>query len=191
MTPSQFQEIYNEALDILAENLPEYLWYHSLEHTLYVFDRAIYIGKKEGVSNENLLLLKIAALYHDMGFINTQVEHEQESCKIAKANLKKYNLTSAEIQTICGMITATKIPQKPKNHLEAILADADLEYLGTTRFQEASDRLYKELKHFNPALSKSKWNTIQKTFLTNHHYHTDFCKRYKTHRKHKNMEMLN
>ncbi|WP_250435770.1 HD domain-containing protein [Hanstruepera flava] len=190
MTPSQFQEIYNEAIDLLAENLPEHLYYHSLEHTLYVFDRTIHIAKKEGVSKDNLLLLKIAALYHDMGFINTQAEHERESCKIAKANLKKHKLSSAEIDTICGMIMATKIPQNPQNHLEAILADADLEYLGTTRFKEASNRLYKELKHTNPALSKKEWNAIQKTFLTNHHYHTDFCKRYKTHRKLKNMEML-
>ena len=190
MTQSQFQDLYNEAVDMLSENLPDYLTYHCLEHTLYVLDRAIYIGKKEGVSENDLQLLKIAALYHDMGFIHSNVEHEQAGCEIAKTKLKKYKLSTSELNAICGMIKATKIPQNPQNHLEAILADADLEYLGTKHFQEGSDRLYKELKHFNPSLTPKQWNTIQKEFLNNHQYHTDFCKRYKKHRKIKNMETL-
>lgn len=190
MTQSQFQELYNEAVDMLSENLPNYLTYHCLEHTLYVLDRAIYIGKKEDVSEKDMQLLKIAALYHDMGFINTNIEHEQEGCEIARATLKKYPLSVSELNSICGMIKATKIPQNPQNHLESILADADLEYLGTKHFQEGSDRLFTELKHFNPALTTKQWSSIQKEFLTNHQYHTDFCKRYKKHRKNKNMEML-
>ncbi len=190
MTQIEFQNIYMEALDLLAENLPEYLTYHSLEHTLYVFDRVMHIGKKEGVSESDMVLLKIAALYHDMGFINTNIEHEQEGCKIAKTKLKKYSLTKEEIQAICGMIMATKIPQNPQNKLEAILADADLEYLGTSGFQIGSDRLFNELKHYDPNLTKSKWIAIQKEFLTNHQYHTDFCKRYKSYRKIRNMETL-
>lgn len=190
MTQIEFQNIYIEALDLLAENLPEYLTYHSLEHTLYVFDRVMHIAKKEGVSDNDMVLLKIAALYHDMGFINSHFEHEQEGCKIAKDKLKKYSLTNEEIQSICGMIIATKIPQNPQNKLEAILADADLEYLGTSNFKLGSDRLFTELKHFDPNLTYKKWIDIQKKFLTNHQYHTDFCKRYKSHRKIRNMETL-
>ena len=35
-----------------------------------------------------------------------------------------------DIEIICGIIMATKIPQRPKNYLEEIICDADLNYLG-------------------------------------------------------------
>lgn len=190
MTQGEFQNIYNEVRDLLSDNLPDYLTYHSVSHTLEVYDKAIFIGKKENISQSEMNLLKIAALYHDVGFTKTHVEHEQEGCKIAKVNLKRHGLSSEQIDEICAMIMATKIPQNPQNKLEKILADADLEYLGTVNFAEGSKKLYLELLHFNPNLSIEEWNKIQIKFLTNHKYHTNFCKRYKQHRKLKNLLTL-
>jgi hypothetical protein len=71
---------------------------------------------------------------------------------------------------------ATKIPQSPKNKLEEIIADADLEYLGTNNAVETSTHLFMELQHINPSLTKEKWNEIQIAFLKQHHYFTVFCK---------------
>ena len=49
---------------------------------------------------------------------------------MAKEELPKFGLSEKDIELICGMIMATKIPQNPKTKLEKIIADADLEYLG-------------------------------------------------------------
>jgi uncharacterized protein len=73
------------------------------------------------------------------------------------------------------MIMATKIPQLPKNKLEEILADADLEYLGTPDYENKADDLFWEMKYVDPSLTEEKWIRIQISFLQKHRYFTKFC----------------
>ena len=190
MTDKDVAIIYDDIVSLLKANLPEHITYHSLKHTLYVLDRAIHIAEKESVSGNDLRLVKVAALCHDIGFIQTHINHEEIGCKIVQNQFKRYNLTSEEVQQICGMIMATRVPQQPKNLLEEIIADADLEYLATKKFKVVSNKLYLELKHVNPKLTQKQWNTIQIAFLQKHSYFTNFCKRYKEHRKQKNLKTL-
>ena len=74
------------------------------------------------------------------------------------------------------MIMATKIPQSPQNKLEEIIADADLEYLGTESAGVKADLFFNELQHLNPSLTKAEWDKTQISFLQQHHYFTGFCK---------------
>lgn len=187
---ADFNKIKAHVFQKLEENLPGYLTYHSVEHTKYVLEKVIYISSKENVSKADLFLLKVAALYHDIGFTVTHLDHEAVGCSIARIELSVFNFSEKEIDIICGMIKATKIPQQPKTHLEKILADADLEYLGTKHFEVVSNYLYEEIKHFNPYLTLKEWNEIQIKFIQKHHYFTKFCKHYKAHRKIKNLEKL-
>lgn len=185
-----FEQIYNKVISDLENNLPSWLHYHSTAHTIYVLEQAIFLAKQENVSDRDLFLLKIAALYHDAGFMTNRKNHEKTGCRIAAEELPEFSLTSAEIQKICGMIMATRLPQKPTTHLEKILADADLEYLGTNRFKEISHQLYRETLHSQPDLSKQQWKEIEIKFLSNHHYHTDFCRKYREPKKQENLEQL-
>ncbi len=185
-----FINIKKHIHSVLSSKLPEYLTYHSVEHTKYVLEKVIYIASKEGVKGHDLFLLKIAALYHDVGFIKTHIDHENIGCDIARTELPKFGISKDDIEVICGMIMATKIPQQPKTNLEAILADADLEYLGTKHFKTVSELLFQELKHYNPKLTRNEWNAIQMNFIKNHNYHTKFCKHYKSFRKLKHLKEL-
>lgn len=185
-----FQNIERHVFQVLESKLPSYLTYHSVEHTRYVLKKAIFIASKENVSKDDLILLKIAALYHDIGFIKSPIQHEKVGCKIARKELKAFNLSQEDIDKICGMIMATKIPQQPITHLEEILADADLEYLGTRYFFSVGELLYKERKYFDPTLTKKKWNEIQVNFIKNHKYFTKFCLHYKEHHKLKNLKKI-
>ena len=188
--PVSFNTILKDVTSLLNKELPKYLSYHNTAHTLYVLDRAIHIAKKENVASKDLKLIKLAALYHDIGFINTNIDHEKEGCKIAKKQLLDYGYSKDDIAIICGMIMATKIPQDPKNLLEEIIADADLEYLATSNYQQIAHNLFLELQQYNPRLTTQKWKTIQLKFIDNHHYHTTYCKHYKTFRKQNNVKQL-
>jgi len=187
---NKFSNIKERVLEILAKQLPEHLKYHSVSHTLYVLDKCILISKKENLSRSNTNLLKIAALYHDIGFIKGSKNHEEESCKIAKRHLKKDGYSKEDIAKICGMIMATKIPQQPKNAMENILADADLEYLGTKDFWNIGDLLFEELSYQDKKMTKQKWNNIQISFLGLHRYHTKFCQQYREKYKRKHLQKL-
>lgn len=174
----------------LENSLPSWLHYHSPGHTRYVLEQAIFIAKKENVSGEDLFLLKVAAVYHDSGFLISPKNHEKLGCQIAGKQLKEFEFEASQIKKICGMIMATRIPQKPKTHLEKILADADLEYLGTNYFEDFGNQLYKERLHFHPEMTMDDWNEIQIGFISKHQYHTDFCKKYREPKKLSNLEKI-
>jgi len=187
---TDFETIKAHVFQHLEKNLPDFLTYHSIEHTRYVLEKVIYISSKENVSKSDLLLLKVAALYHDIGFTITHLDHEEIGCGIARKELSAFNFSANEIDIICGMIMATKIPQQPKTHLEEILADADLEYLGTRHFDTVGEFLYKEVKHYKPDLTRDQWNQIQINFMENHKYHTKFCRKYKAFREQQHLAKL-
>ena len=73
------------------------------------------------------------------------------------------------------MIQATKIPQEPKNILEEIIADADLDYLGRSDFYPISYSLFEELKSMEAIKTEDEWNRIQVNFLEQHHFFTKTC----------------
>ena len=176
---TKFEDISRKALEVLSQKLPAYLTYHSIEHTKYVVKMAEYLAWREDMPDHDIFLSKVAALYHDIGFIKTRENHESIGCDIAREELPKEGIHPDDVTKICGMIMATKIPQNPQNLHEEILADADLEYLSAQNFEPVSEMLFKELKHFNPAFTRKDWRKVQIDFLSNHCYHTSFCKRYK------------
>lgn len=156
----------------LKKNLPQHLTYHSTAHTKDVYVSANKIAKKEGVKGESLKLLLIAAMYHDSGFMIQFKDHEKVSCGIAQETLPKYGFSKEQIKKICGMIMATRIPQKPKNLLEEILCDADLDYLGREDFFDIGNRLFYELQFYGIINTEKEWNVLQIHFLKQHNYFT-------------------
>ena len=163
-------------ISLLKNKLSEHYYYHNHEHTLYVIEKAIEIGRHEGCSEKELELLNVAALWHDTGYITIYHNHEEESCLLARHYLPEYGYSAPDIDEVCGMIMATKMPQSPKTKLEEILADADLEYLGTSDYETIANRLFRELKLINTSLTEEKWRLMQISFLQNHCYFTQFCK---------------
>lgn len=185
-----FKEIYTKGIGNLERDLPRWLTYHNAEHTKYVLAKAETIASHENIEGRDLLLIKIAALYHDAGFLINHEDHETLGCQLASKELLRTKLTQQEIEKVCGMIQATNIPQRPRNILEKIVADADLEYLGTDKFEAFGGNLYKELLHFNPGLSQQEWDKIQIDFLTKHSYHTDFCREHREPIKQENLQLI-
>ncbi len=187
---SLYREIHDDVFHTLSTRLPAYLTYHSPDHTAYVVDRAEFIAHQEGVGRHDLLLIKIAALFHDIGFIESHNVHEERSCDICREKLLAYRFPMQDIMSICGMILATRIPQQPHTLNEMIVADADLEYLGTDLFYPISQGLYQEFRFFDPGLDLLRFNEIQIRFITHHHYHTDYCRKYKEPKKQENLRRI-
>src|SRR5438477_3878064 len=114
---------------LTADLLPD-LTYHGIHHTKDVLTAVIMLAKAEQMSPSDTLLIKTAALYHDIGFTKQYKNHEEAGCEIARKSLPMFGYDPVQTEKICAMIMATKIPQTPQNILEQILCDADLDYLG-------------------------------------------------------------
>ena len=159
------------------KELPEKLFYHGLHHTLDVFEAAERIAGKENVTGEELNLIQAAALFHDSGFTITYKDHEEAGCKLTREVLPEFGYNKKEIEQICAMIMTTKIPQTAKTKLQKIMCDADLDYLGTDRFEVIGQSFLQELNWRGAGLNDKAWNELQIKFLENHQYYTDTCRK--------------
>jgi hypothetical protein len=169
----QFTDLQELVLDKLERELPPSLFYHNIKHTVDVVTQVELIGIGEGVSDEELLLLKTAALFHDAGHTISYDNHEYFSCLVAREFLPDYYYTSNQIETICELIMATKLPPKPSHILEQIMCDADLDYLGRSDMIPVSNTLFMELKERSKIKSLNDWNALQIKFITGHQYFTE------------------
>ncbi|MBN2610982.1 MAG: HD domain-containing protein [Bacteroidales bacterium] len=169
---TQFMDLQEMILDKLEKELPKTLYYHNVKHTVDVVTQAELIGFGEGVSDEELLLLKTAALFHDTGHTIGYDNHEYNSTIIAREILPNYYYTQSQIDIICDLIMATKLPPNPKNKLEQIMCDADLDYLGRSDMIPVSNSLFMELKEQNKISSLNDWNKLQVKFISGHQYYT-------------------
>ena len=113
-----------------------------------------------------------AAAYHDSGFVVSELNHEQQSSILCMNWLPKFGYTDNEIDKVCEIVMATKIPQTPNSHLAEILCDADLDYLGRNDFDEISESLYEEFKFRKIITNREVWDNIQVNFFNSHHYFT-------------------
>ena len=168
----QFTDILEIILDKLERELPEYLFYHNVKHTVDVVTEVELIGWAEGCTDEEILILKTAGLFHDVGHTVAYDDHEYHGTVIAKEMLPKFNYSPGQIEEICSIIMSTKLPPNPQNLLEEIICDSDLDYLGRSDFIPVSNTLFEELKAQNKMGSLNDWNKIQVKFISGHQYFT-------------------
>jgi uncharacterized protein len=168
----EFEKVKSVVVNKLS-GLSSDLTYHCLNHTLDVVKQSERIARDENItSHRDLQLLKVAALYHDTGFLYTYADHERKSCDIFLADSTAFDLTNKDKSIICNLIMATQIPQLPVTLLEKIICDADLDYLGRDDFFKIGDNLRKEFLHFKVVNDNEQWEILQMKFLQNHQYHT-------------------
>ncbi|UOG75765.1 HD domain-containing protein [Hymenobacter tibetensis] len=158
----------------LRAHLPAILYYHGVHHTLDVTQAAMQLATAEGITAEtDRQLLRTAALYHDTGFLRTFTGHEVEGCTLVREMLPRFEYTATQIDTICEMIMATRLPQDPHSHLAEILCDADLDYLGRPDFEPIAHTLFLEFQARQLITAdENAWNRSQEQFLAQHHYWT-------------------
>ncbi len=186
-----FSEIQKHVVNKLEQGLSPALTYHNVPHTLDVLQHVIAIAEQEGITNEDdLLMLKVSALYHDVGFLDIYSGHEEKSCLIASAELAGYGFSKDQVEKICGMIRATKVPQKPQTRLEEIICDSDLDYLGRDDFFSIGEGLYKEFLIQKIVSNEREWNELQVRFLESHHYFTNSSKQNRQEAKQLNLEKV-
>lgn len=187
----KYKTIQSHILSKLRNGLSKDLTYHTVQHTIDILRNAERIARNENIHNEeDLFLLKVACLYHDSGFLVTYKGHEEESCNLAKKDLPLFDCNKKQVGIICGLITATKIPQSPADDMGKIICDADLDYLGTPDFFTISNTLFLELKKKGVVHSKKEWDAIQVNFLKEHRYFTRTSKKLREEQKLIHLKMI-
>lgn len=179
------------ALQRLERELHPGLCYHSLAHTRDEVAPAVErLAIAEGVVGADLLLLRTAAYFHDLGFVQRRDGHEIASTRIASTELPAFGYSAEQIDAICQMIIATRLPQAPATPLAALLADSDLDMLGRDDFLAINGLLRAELAAFGTPASDSDWYRQQLAFVREHRYWTASARAQRDAGKARNVQLL-
>ncbi|MDY0779359.1 HD domain-containing protein [Tenacibaculum sp. IB213877] len=161
----------------MLNQLNNKLTFHSIYHTKYVVNTAKKICDYACLSKTEREIVIISAWFHDIGYLESYLDHEYYSVRIAENYLKEKQLDSDIINEITTCISATKTPQKPTTFLAKIVCDADLSHLGSTNYFYWLRLLRKEWKvYLNKTFNNYDWYTLNHRFLTTHVYHTSYGK---------------
>ena len=178
MHQPDFETARQYAVTRLQRELSPLITYHSAAHTLNeVAPAADRFATLEGVTGEDLLLLRTAALYHDIGYVEQHQHHEDGSVRIVTAVLPGFGYEPAQLKVIVGIIRATELPQQPQTVLEQILADADLSILGQSDYLPRNAALREELAAFGLSMTDRQWYDNQLKFIRDHRYFTESARR--------------
>ena len=144
--------------------------YHNISHTLDVISRTLYLSKKENINNREKILLVLSAIFHDTGFsvqyesnesiwlnlllnyINYWIyswQHEFNLLSFNKNIRSIVKFSEKDKDLMSWIIMATKLFSTPKNILEWIIQDADLDNLGRKDFFDKTQAVKQELQIFN------------------------------------------
>jgi uncharacterized protein len=173
MQHPDYDQAKDYALRRLALELSRELYYHGIHHTRDdVLPAVGRLAAMAGIRGERLLLLRTAALYHDIGWIEQGDGHEEIGVGIVREVLPGFGYNDSQVDVISNMIRATQVPQSPQTELEQLLCDADLDSLGREDFFVTSQLLRLELTAQGVEISLRHWHEMQLKFLTDHSYFT-------------------
>lgn len=167
------------------------LVYHSIDHTKKVVDHANEIAAHYDVSEQDTIVLNIAAWFHDAGHLfENPVTHEEKSVELMRTWLQGKELYASLADDIAKVILATKIDTQPASLLEQIIKDADTYHFGTKEFKEMDKLMKKEMKQRNLNTILMDWEKNTLALLQHHQFYTEYCKSHLEQRKQKNIGKL-
>jgi predicted metal-dependent HD superfamily phosphohydrolase len=170
-----YERVAQYCESILKNEIPSEYVYHDLYHTQRVVEAAVHIGKKSNLSDEDLLVVAIAAWFHDTGYKDGCEQHEKTSAQIAREFLTKEAYT--QIDAVVGCIMATQMPQQPQSLIEQVLCDADLNHLACPDYKMMAEKMHKEIEIVKgKKINQEDWNTMNFNFFKTHEFFTSYGK---------------
>ncbi len=177
---------------LLSEKLPGDCLYHNLKHTQRVVKSTKEIVANSSISEEDTTAVILAALLHDIGYINGPENHEEKSVELGQEFLREQQIEEALLRKVSDCILATKFDAEPKTELDKIIRDADASHFAKGYFQEASELLRLEWKmQGKETIGKRKWLKGNIDLLKNeHHFYTEYAKANWNSKKEENIQTM-
>ncbi len=172
-------------------HIPKLYIYHDLSHTRDVARVARLIGEAFRLNEEDLLVLQIAAWFHDTGYDLGADNHEGRSVGNMQEFFRDGSFQVDRMEEIKNCILATRFPQKPESLLQKIICDADLSHLGEKTYWIKSSYVRHELVVAQrQCMTEPEWLDFELHFMTSHAYHTQIARDLFDRRKHKHILQL-
>jgi predicted metal-dependent HD superfamily phosphohydrolase len=145
------EPLVTETVARLNATLDPTLYYHSGAHTSDVLTQALALAREDSLDDRDLLLLAVAAAFHDAGFLKQRPKNEPIGALMAvEAMADSGRFSQSEQKQVEQMILDTQLimegpAQIANSRLSPWLLDADLANLGRADFWQQTELLAKEL----------------------------------------------
>ncbi|MEM6377831.1 MAG: Pycsar system effector family protein [Bacteroidota bacterium] len=168
------EQVETYVTNLLLKQLTEDHQYHNLSHTLAVKTACRKLGEEIGLEESELEALEIAALFHDVGFIETYNGHEGVSRRMARDFLIAKNYPEKQLDKVLACIDVTFMANRPSNTLEEIIRDADLINLGSDGYTTHLNGLRHEWDVFlGQKFDDADWYKMNRKFLQSQNFFTE------------------
>ncbi|MDO8994592.1 MAG: HD domain-containing protein, partial [Daejeonella sp.] len=159
--------------NLFRDKLPSDYVYHNFNHTSTTVKACKKLSKSYNMTSRDYEVLMLAAWFHDTGYINTYLGHEEESVKLMKAYLSG-NYPDESINEIEALILSTKFQTVPDGSMQEILHDADYISLGSKNFNLRAELLQIEWERIlDKTYTEDEWAQIQLKFLIDTSFKTE------------------
>ena len=159
--------------NLFRDKLPGDYVYHNFNHTIMTVKACKKLSKSYNMTSRDYEVLLLAAWFHDTGYINAYLGHEEESVKLMKAYLSG-NYPDDSIKEIETLILSTKFQTVPDGSMQEILHDADYISLGSKDFNLRAELLQIEWERIlDKTYTEDEWAQIQLKFLIDTNFKTE------------------
>lgn len=159
--------------NLFRDKLPGDYVYHNFNHTSTTVKACKKLSKSYNMTSRDYEVLLLAAWFHDTGYINAYLGHEEESVKLMKAYLSG-NYPDESIKEIEALILSTKFQTVPDGSMQEILHDADYISLGSKNFNLRAELLQIEWERIlDKTYTEDEWAQIQLKFLIDTNFKTE------------------
>ncbi len=165
-------DLEERVLEGILKDLPETLHFHTVAHARKVYEQSYLLCRAEETEQEDRLLVRTAALLLFTGLTQSFSNFENRSVVIARDILPDFKYSETQIDQICNLILATKIPFQPHNRLEMILIDARMEYVGRSDYLDQIRLHYKEVTANGLKFNGQQFKNQQLEILYNFEFFT-------------------
>src|SRR5690606_4544429 len=132
---------------IFKNNFSQHFLYHNFRHFHETVEMAHELCEHYQMPEDEAEDIEIAAWFHDLGYFKSYEHHEKHSTDMAVQFMTERNYEPYRIERVKSLINCTRLNEEPKNFMEEILVDADLQNIGRNEFFSRGSHLKHEWGH--------------------------------------------
>lgn len=161
-------------------------------HTQLVFEKANEWALAMKFDNETATALKLAALFHDVGYRTNYDDHEPEGIRIFKGFANENGIELSTIDSVSDLIEYTRKDHNDLNNpLAKVMHDIDRVSMGMPNFVNEGLQLRKEWQYFKGLNADDKeWFSFQVDYLNRTEFKTEHGRLNYNNQRLKNIEVL-
>jgi class 3 adenylate cyclase len=166
----RFQDLEESFLKKLSEKIPEQLVFHNTQFIVDLINRSELICLGEEIQEEDLIIIKTAALFYFSGMVIDYKNFVDNSINFVKETLPAFSYSEKEIEAICNIIKLGINLLNAKTVAQKIIADAYFDYLGSFDYLSITRLMFKELSFYEKVENVESFYKGQLKLLKQHRF---------------------